>query len=317
MNPIRLLELNAISIGQNGYLIAWVSYESTSANRVFFDDFNVQLVEGTVLQQDNYYAFGLTFNSYTSGTENKYKYNGMEEQPETGWYQPQEFRMYDPEIGRFLMIDPVIKYHESGYAWNTNNPISYPDPLGSDSTELRQAAETAVQEVKDSDTGGLQPAKCNIGCAKVFRTMTGSNELDKEGNTDNAMLATEMKSHMETENAKSDGSFVVITKEQMQETANNGGIAIAVTDGHVVVAVPGETVASGNFGGDNVPQVMDTGANKRSAKQSMGLSWTSTGAGSVTAYEYVGGTYKGNDLDAVTITGQRSPGLQRKSVPQL
>ena len=44
--------------------------------------------------------------------------------------------MYNPEIGRFLMIDPVIKHHESVYAWNTNNPI-----LVSWSTRLTDSTE--------------------------------------------------------------------------------------------------------------------------------------------------------------------------------
>ncbi|MEQ8905137.1 RHS repeat-associated core domain-containing protein [Ekhidna sp.] len=103
---------------------------------------------------DSYTPFGLEFNSYsrTASTPQKYKYNGMEEQEETGWLQPMEYRMYDPAIARFLMIDPIIKHHESPYAWNTNNPLSFADPLGSDSTQRANALAKA-EEFVDQNPG--------------------------------------------------------------------------------------------------------------------------------------------------------------------
>ena len=55
----------------------------------------------------------------------------LNEEFDLDWYTP-EFRSYDPQLGRFHQIDPVVKHHESLYAWNTNNPISFNDPLGSD-----------------------------------------------------------------------------------------------------------------------------------------------------------------------------------------
>jgi hypothetical protein len=45
------------------------------------------------------------------------------------------------------MIDPVIKEHESPYAWNTNNPILYPDPSGADSTQRANAVAKAQEFV--------------------------------------------------------------------------------------------------------------------------------------------------------------------------
>ncbi len=88
---------------------------------------------GTVLQTDDYYPFGLTFNSYTSGTENLYKYNGKEEQKETGNYD-YGARMYDPALGRFWQIDPSAdNYLEwTPYNYVGNNPINVIDPDGKD-----------------------------------------------------------------------------------------------------------------------------------------------------------------------------------------
>jgi hypothetical protein len=49
----------------------------------------------------NYYPFGLTFNSYTKdfSQAQKYKYNGKEEQEETGWLD-YGARMYQADLGR-------------------------------------------------------------------------------------------------------------------------------------------------------------------------------------------------------------------------
>ncbi len=44
---------------------------------------------------NDYYPFGGTFNSYTSGTENKYKFVGNEWEDETSVYDF-GFRRYDP-----------------------------------------------------------------------------------------------------------------------------------------------------------------------------------------------------------------------------
>ncbi len=45
------------------------------------------------------------------------------------WYAT-NFRMYDPQIGRWHVPDPKPDYFESLYAGMKNNPITYNDPLG-------------------------------------------------------------------------------------------------------------------------------------------------------------------------------------------
>ncbi len=87
---------------------------------------------GTAKQRDDYYPFGLTFNSFVSGVENQYKYNGgAEYQSEFDLYTTNA-RLYNPELGRFWGIDvmsdilPSISPMSYGY----NNPIKFNDPLG-------------------------------------------------------------------------------------------------------------------------------------------------------------------------------------------
>lgn len=92
---------------------------------------NVKVKEVEIVQADDYYPFGMTFNSYTSGTENLYKYNNKEEQKETEWLD-YGWRMYQPDLGRFFTKDRFTeKYYDMNpYQYGANNPILYVDIQG-------------------------------------------------------------------------------------------------------------------------------------------------------------------------------------------
>ena len=69
--------------------------------------------------------------------ENKYKYNGGNELQNKEFSDGSGleaydayFRAYDPQIGRFLQIDPLSDLSEnwSAYAFVQGNPISFNDP---------------------------------------------------------------------------------------------------------------------------------------------------------------------------------------------
>ncbi len=89
---------------------------------------NVPVVE----QEDHYYPFGLKMDSlsYSSGTQNKYTYNGKELVDEFGlnWYH-YGARYYDPQIGRWHSIDPADECH-SPYLYCMDNPANAVDPDG-------------------------------------------------------------------------------------------------------------------------------------------------------------------------------------------
>jgi RHS repeat-associated protein len=151
----ELLSLH-VKVQQKGYLYIYLSNENNKIVDVYFDDFKI-VYHTAVEQRDDYYPFGLTFNSYSreNSKTNQYLYNGIERQDELelGWDLAQ-FRAYEPSLGRFLQIDPVIKEHESPYAWNTNNPLLYADPTGADSTQRAQLVAEAKKYV-DKNPGGV------------------------------------------------------------------------------------------------------------------------------------------------------------------
>ncbi len=210
------------------------------------------------------------------------------------------FRFYDPVILRFTTIDPLTEknHSQSGFVYAANNPINYIDFLGLDSlaaAEVTQAAENAVETI--TEEYGSSSAQCNRGVNEAFTEITESEQL--KGKT-----ANEIVSHME-----SSDEFEEVELKDVQDEANEGEIVIAgktgTKHGHVAMAVPGDEVTSGSWGG-KAPVGMDTGGGKRWSKNGMNYSWTSKSG--VKFYKYTGSsnkTYNAGTLGSVTVRGQQ------------
>jgi RHS repeat-associated protein len=84
----------------------------------------------------DYFTFGAAQTGRTGGDSYRYKFNGMETDPESkngeGLDYTTEYRSYDPRVGRWFSPDPILKYWESPYAAYANNPVIYTDPSGLD-----------------------------------------------------------------------------------------------------------------------------------------------------------------------------------------
>ncbi|WP_229802483.1 RHS repeat-associated core domain-containing protein [Echinicola pacifica] len=131
--PHQNLKINPITITKPGYVYIYLSNETGSRIEVFFDDFKVSHENSLIVQKDDYYPFGMSFNSYTrpGSVGQKFLYNGKELQEETGWLN-YGARMYMPELGRWTSVDILADAYVdfSPYAYVLNNPLKFVDPDG-------------------------------------------------------------------------------------------------------------------------------------------------------------------------------------------
>ncbi len=84
---------------------------------------------------DNYYPFGLTFNSYSreNSVPNRWKFQGQEHVDDLGLnWDSYRYRNHQPDIGRFFNIDPMADafYYNSPYAFSENKITSHREMEG-------------------------------------------------------------------------------------------------------------------------------------------------------------------------------------------
>jgi RHS repeat-associated protein len=140
INTQHLLEtISSIKIDEPGFVYIYVSNESTSDKKIYFDDLSVTVTEGKVQQYSDYYPFGLaTEDSWTRvyNAPNKYLYNGGSELNEETKNYETFYRPYDPSLGRFTQLDIMASKYSSSTPYNYafNDPIYFNDPLGDDAS---------------------------------------------------------------------------------------------------------------------------------------------------------------------------------------
>ncbi|MFV0586715.1 DUF6443 domain-containing protein [Bacteroides reticulotermitis] len=111
----------------------------------------VAKADGSVVQTNHYYPYGMTFAESTFTDKQPYKYNNKELDMENGLnLYDYEARQLDLGVPRFTTIDPLAEkyYSISPYAYCANNPLRFMDPDGRDVWEINQNGEI-VNRIKD------------------------------------------------------------------------------------------------------------------------------------------------------------------------
>ncbi|GEM_PF-2171906 len=126
-----------LNTNKNGYFLVFVNNQTIGD--VYFDNVEITHEKGALLQESHYYPYGLTISSapYTIINENNSLFLGK--QLEKGEFGDNglnlynfDYRLYDPQIGRFHAADPLaaIAPSWSPYRYGFNNPMVFSDPSG-------------------------------------------------------------------------------------------------------------------------------------------------------------------------------------------
>ncbi|MFC4262331.1 DUF6443 domain-containing protein [Ferruginibacter yonginensis] len=167
-----------IPIPKNGYIYFYCSNESNI--NVYFDNMEVIHNRGAILEETHYYPFGLTMSGISSkaatSLENKYKFNGIEQENDFGLnYYEAFYRTADPQIGRFLQVDPVSTHDESPYVMMGNNPIRNTDWLGNYFTFANSTVENTYNDMRKENTQRSYDA-----LSKILSLAQSGEKMDKE-----------------------------------------------------------------------------------------------------------------------------------------
>ncbi len=106
----RLALPTDLIISSAGYVYIWLSNEGEVPVAVYWDDFKVEHVKSPVIQSNDYYPFGLTFNSCSreNSVPNKFKFQSQEHIDDLGLnWEAFKWRNHQPDIGRFFNVDPL------------------------------------------------------------------------------------------------------------------------------------------------------------------------------------------------------------------
>lgn len=150
------------------------------------DDNFIDASNNEILDEKHYYPFGMEHKGYNNtniGTYHNYGYNGNEELKELS-LDLMDFnaRNYNPEIGRFMNIDPFAEdqkqIDKSPYAFSWNNPVILSDPTGlkpadyeEDYRKLRELFEAIEKH---------EPTNLDFGIRKLRQSSDSENESSAE-----------------------------------------------------------------------------------------------------------------------------------------
>jgi hypothetical protein len=159
-----------VLIKEPGYVYIYISNENETPVEVFFDDFKVEHKKSPVVQMDDYYPFGLRYNSYTreNSLSNKAKlFQGQEHIDDFALnWDSFKWRNHMPDIGRFFNVDPLADkyFYNSPYAFSENQVVAHRELEGLEKQTIKKgiidpmenAIMPVVNDVKTTVANGVE-----------------------------------------------------------------------------------------------------------------------------------------------------------------
>ena len=165
---------------------------------------------GQLVQSNDYFPFGMAYTyrrsikqydehalvfderatteNITYTKDNRYLYNGKEEQPMPGKWLDYGARFYDAQLGRWHSVDPLA---EKGRRWSTytyalDNPVRYIDPDGMLATDFLDKNGNKIMHIEDGSNAvfklsGNNQTDESFQFAGEYSDQGGTNEVSVEG----------------------------------------------------------------------------------------------------------------------------------------
>jgi RHS repeat-associated protein len=169
---------------------------------------------GAVVQSNDYFPFGMAYTlhghilydgntqftaiafdshataeSITFTKDNRYFYNGKEEQPMPGKWLDYGARFYDAQLGRWHSVDPLAEQGRrwSPYTYALDNPIRYIDPDGMFATDFLDKNGKLVTHVNDGSNAVFQQTgtgtNLHYEATNTYSNQGGVNQVTDESVT--------------------------------------------------------------------------------------------------------------------------------------
>src|SRR5690606_11942311 len=132
-----------------------------------------------IVEESNYYPFGLKHEGYNELPGDGYKYKLLNREYEDSFalnVTETDYRQYDAALGRFSVMDILSEMapDHTPYRYGFNNPVYF-----SDATALCERSAAAVRWI---DTSGLSNATSLYNLNKcLYETETGGVSFDQRG----------------------------------------------------------------------------------------------------------------------------------------
>jgi RHS repeat-associated protein len=197
------------TVKEPGYVFMYISNEQPVITDCYFDDVTMTLTPSMVVQEQEYYPFGLTYNNYSRENSliDRIKFQGQEHIDDLGLnWDSFKWRNHQPEIGRFFNVDPIAsKYvYNSPYAFAENKLGLGREleglelaPFNPQTTHPFTIIAEGFRQAFDGILSMFQ------GEAKVYTKVSGTNGAVKTGNASaTTSTSTETKAFVKVDFSK-------------------------------------------------------------------------------------------------------------------
>ena len=198
----------------------------------------------TIIEENNYYPFGLKHKGYNMGGDNslgndlaqKWKFGGKElDESLNGILNSYDFgaRNYDPELGRWMNIDPLAEKmrRHSPYNYAFDNPILFMDP---DGMAPQQATDGYGNKISITSNSAWSVASMNIehtdsngNKTKVSISISDFNDVinsNKQGQTPNCDTCP--KNKIDLNDASTLYNRIILWGRYILKRSASGGVVV-------------------------------------------------------------------------------------------